>query len=144
VSAPSIPTEALLAFIGTPRKRHALVNAHGIRIKLVTDEETGLPLEPSARGPGVIRFWRFTDRSRRSLPDTHVLEFTIPMGEVPCERAEPALVLPGSTSGVLQIDPRRDVFSAPDHVASIELVTCLEPEQLHSVNPRPSDWRPEA
>jgi len=120
------------------------VNAYGIRISLVIDPDTGLPLPAAERGRGAVRLWRFTDRSRQSLCDTHVLESTIPLAAIPCERATPALVLPGARQGVLQIDPHRDVFSAPDHVQWIELVTCLEPERTQRINPRPDTWRPEA
>lgn len=118
------------------------MNAHGIRVRLHTDPETGLPYPPDAR-KGAVRFYRQVDRSRQSLPDTHQLEFTIPLGMIPCERVESALALPGATGGVLQIDPQRDVFTAPELVQWLDLVSCVEPERLYPINARPSDWRPE-
>lgn len=121
------------------------MNAHGLRVRLATNPETGLPYSPvSAPGlKGAVRFWRWIDRSRQSLPDTHELEFTIPLRMIPTTRAEEALELPGAQAGVLQVDPRRDVWTAPECVQWIDLVSCPEPEQLQSVNPRPDDWRPE-
>ena len=115
---------------------------HGLRVRLHNDPETCLP--PARLKAGVIRFWRHVDNSRKGIPDTHQLVLTIPAAEVPCKREEEFMP---TSFGMNQMtyDPARDVWTAPEQVEWLDLVTCADPaERLQPLRPRASDWKPDS
>ncbi len=115
---------------------------HGLRARLRNNHETGLPPESLERG--VIRFWRHVDNSRQGVPDTHQLTITIPCSKVPCRREQAFLPTVFGDEQVLMCDPRLDVWTAPEAVEWIDVVTSVDPsEQLYPIHPRAADWQPE-
>ncbi len=114
---------------------------HGLRVRLHSDPESGLPPECLERG--VVRLWRHVDNSRKGVPDTHQLALTIPAAEIPCRR-EVEFIPTVFGEDQLTFDPRRDVWTAPEEVEWIDLVTNVEPtERLNPIRPRAADWKPE-
>ena len=115
---------------------------HGLRARLYLDVDTGLP--PERMEAGVLRLWRHVDNSRKGVPDTHRLLLTIPAAEVPCQRELEFLPTVFGDSQLMTFDPSRDVWTAPEQVEWIDLVTNVEPsERLHAIRPRAADWKPE-
>ena len=115
---------------------------HGLRARLYLDIETGL--SPDCLERGVVRLWRHVDNSRKGVPDTHRLALTIPAAEVPCKRELEFMPTVFGDTQLLTFDPLRDVWTAPEGVEWLDLVTNTEPaERIHPIHPRAHDWNPE-
>lgn len=119
------------------------MNVYGMRLQLADDPDLGHP-KPLHEQPvqGVVRLYKRVDNSRLGREDSYRVEVTIPWFEIPQRTAEEPLsmVLAGAP---LTFTPQRDVWTAPEHVASLILTVGEEPETRYSVKPRPANWRPE-
>jgi hypothetical protein len=127
------------------------MNVYGLRLRLHPDPETGAPpeyhpwaqdLEPGADGKiGTVNFWQHQASGKLDDPGHYVLKICTqwrcfpPFGH--------PLMDPGRFPEPLQYDPTCDVWTAPEWVELLGLVTCTEPERVHELRPRPESWRPQ-
>jgi len=124
------------------------VNVYGMRQRPRMDPETGSEIVTPPSTPGAIRLWRHVDRSRAGQPDGLRCVLTLAHAEVPGRTSETFYPLMGPGNVPLAVDPRRDVWSAPDWIEFIDLVVTvnadtLAPERSQSIRPRPESWVPE-